>query len=161
MTSSNALYTIINSNKIIAYINQNIKKEQTTLVNNNNSIIFYYKYTNSKLPNETKVPIIEISLLSEIKLEWLIPCSILLFNPTNIFDINSIDVLIKLNPVITETTDGQYKQQYAKSADLTKIQKFQMNCWSKNYNIWDSDDTPILHQFYIGITKKISQYVNY
>jgi hypothetical protein len=161
MTSSNALYTIINSNKIIAYIEQNMKKEQTTLVNNNNSIIFYYKYTNSKLPNETKVPIIDISFISEIKLPWLIPCSILLFNPTNIFNINSIDALIKLNPVSTETTDGQYKQQYAKSADLTKIQKFQMNCWSKNYNIWASDDTPILHQFHIGITKKISQYVNY
>jgi hypothetical protein len=161
MTSSNALYTIINSNKIIAYIEQNMKKEQTTLVNNNNSIVFYYKYTNSKLPNDTTVPIIDISFISEIKLEWLIPCSILLFNPTNIFDINSIDALIKLNPVSTETTNGQYKQEYAKSADLTKLQKVQINCWSKNYNIWDSDDTPILQQFHIGITKKISQYINY
>jgi hypothetical protein len=160
MTSSNALYTIINSNKIIAHIEQNMKKEQITLVNNN-SIVFYYKYTNSKLPNDTKIPIIDISFISEIKPEWLIPCSVLLFNPTNIFDINSKDALIKLNPVSTETTDGQYKQLYAKSADLTKIQKNQMNCWHKNYNIWDSDETPIMRQFHIGITKKISQYVNY
>jgi hypothetical protein len=140
-----------------------MKKEQITLVNNN-SIVFYYKYTNSKLPNDTKIPkipIIDISFISEIKPEWLIPCSVLLFNPTNIFDINSKDALIKLNPVSTETTDGQYKQLYVKSADLTKIQKYQMNCWHKNYNIWDSDETPIMRQFHIGITKKISQYVNY
>jgi hypothetical protein len=183
--STNALYTIINSNKIIARIEQNDKKEQTTLVNNNNSIVFYYKYINSKIVNFSTVPIIDISFISEIKPEWLIPCSVLLFNPTNIFDITSKDALIKLNPVQTETTEGQTQQLYVKSADLTKIRDVRINCWKKNYNIWDggetlsleethsnetpiegkqgffSNETPILHQFHIGITKKISQYVNY
>jgi hypothetical protein len=77
--------------------------------------------------------------------------------------------------VQTETTEGQTQQLYVKSADLTKIRDVQINCWKKNYNIWDggeetpiegkqgffSNETPILHQFHIGITKKISQYVNY
>ena len=159
--STNSLYTIINSNKIIARIKQNYEKEQTTIIHNYSSFVFYYKYTNSKIPNNTTVPIIDISFISEIKPEWLIPCSVLLFNPTNIFDINSTHVLMKLNPVQTETTYGQYKQVYANSADFTKIQTVQMNSWNKNYNIWDSDKTPILQQFHIGITKTISQYVNY
>ena len=160
MTSTNALYTIINSSKVIARIEQNNKKEQIILTNIYSSIIFYYKYKNSDLPNDTNVPIIDISFISEIKPEWLTPCSILLFNPANIFDITSMDALIKLNPVATENSSGKYQQLYVKSADLSKLQAIQINSWKKNYTIWDSDKAPILQKFYSGIIKTISRFVN-
>jgi hypothetical protein len=159
MTSTNALYTIINSSIVIAHIEQNNKKEQIILTNIYSSIIFYYKYKNSDLPNDTSVPNIDILFISEIKPEWLTPCSILLFNPTTILDINSMDVLIKFNPVATKNSSGKY-QQYVKSADLSRLQAVQINSWKKNYTIWDSDKAPILQKFYSGIIKTISRFVN-
>ena len=161
MTLTNALYTIINSSKAIARIEQNIKKEQIILTNIYSSIIFYYKYKKSDLSDDTSVPIIDISFISEIKPEWLTPCSILLFNPANIFDISSLDALMKLNPGTTENSLGKYQQLYAKSADLSKLQAVQINSWKNNYTIWDSDKAPILQKFYSGIIKTISQFVNY
>ena len=158
--TSNALYTIINSSKVIAHIEQNNKKEQIILTNIYSSIIFYYKYKKSDLPNDTNVPIIDISFISEIKPEWLTPGSILLFNPANIFDITSMDALIKLNPVATDKSSGKYQQLYARSADLTRLQAVQINSWKKNYTIWDSDKAPILQKFYSGIIKTISRFVN-
>ena len=161
IVSTTALYTIINSSKVIARIKQNIKKEQIILTNIYSSIIFYYKYKNNNLPNDTNVPIIDISFISEIKPEWLTPSSILLFNPANIFDITSMDALIKLNPVATENSSGKYQQLYAKSADLSRLQMVQMNNWKNNYTIWDSDKAPILQKFYSGIIKTVSRFVNY
>jgi hypothetical protein len=161
MVSTNALYTIINSSKVLAHIEQNNKKEQIILTNIYSSIIFYYKYKNSDLPNDTNIPIIDISFISEIKPEWLTPSSILLFNPANIFDSASMDALIKFNPVATENSSGKYKQLYAKSADLSKLQAVQINSWNNNYTIWDSDKAPILQKFYSGIIKTISRFVNY
>ena len=161
IVSTTALYTIINSSKVIARIEQNNKKEQIILTNIYSSIIFYYKYKNNDLPNDTNVPIIDISFISEIKPEWLTPSSILLFNPANIFDITSMDALIKLNPVATENSSGKYQQLYAKSADLSRLQMVQMNNWKNNYTIWDSDKAPILQKFYSGIIKTVSRFVNY
>ena len=160
MTLTNALYTIINSSKAIARIEQNNRKEQIILTNIYSSIIFYYRYKKSDYPNDTSVPIIDISFISEIKPEWLTPCSILLFNPANIFDITSMDALIKLNTVATENSSGKYQQLYAKSADLSRLQMVQMNNWKNNYTIWDSDKAPILQKFYSGIIKTISRFVN-
>jgi hypothetical protein len=158
--TSNTLYTIINSSKVIARIEQNNKKEQIILTNIYSSIIFYYKYKNSDLPNDTNVPIIDILFISEIKPEWLTPCSILLFNPANIFDITSMDALIKLNPVATENSLGKYQQLYARSADLSRLQAVQINSWKTNYTIWDSDKAPILQKFYSEIIKTVSRFVN-
>jgi hypothetical protein len=161
MVSTTALYTIINSSKVIARIEQNYKKEQIILTNIYSSIIFYYKYIKSDSSNDTNVPIINISFISEIKPEWLTPCSILLFNPTNIFDISSMDALIKLNQVATDKSSGKYQQLYAKSADLSRLQAVQINSWKNNYTIWDSAKAPILQKFYSGIIKTISRFVNY
>ena len=131
----------------------NIKKDrfgdEETLTNITNNIMFYLNYTeNDKIKTIKGNNEINISFVNQIEPVWLIPTAPLFFNCT-------------FNDIIKETTENNDTLlSFIKSRSFKRIQNEIANNWNQDFNIWNSDKTPILRNFYKIITKKISRINN-
>ena len=111
--------------------------------------MFYLNYTeNDKIKTITGNNEINISFVNQIEPVWLIPTAPLFFNCT-------------FNDIIKETEKNDNTLlSFIKSRSFKRIQNEIANNWNQDFNIWDSDKTPILKNFYKMITKTISRINN-
>jgi len=141
----NILQTFMNYNLLIVQINEN-----ETLTNTTNNIMFYLNYTeNDKIKMKTGENAINISFINQIEPAWLIPTAPLFFNST--FN----DIL-----ELTDNNDN-ISISFLKSRSFKKIQNEIANNWNQDFNIWDSNTTPILKEFFKKTSKIISRINNY
>jgi len=143
--SNNVLQTFMNYNLLIVNINEN-----ETLTNITNNIMFYLNYTeDDKIKIKTGENAINISFINQIEPAWLIPTAPLFFNST-------------FNDILKITDDNNnISISFLKSISFKRIQKEIANNWNQDFNIWDSNTTPILKEFYKKTTKNISRINNY
>ncbi len=135
----------MNYNLLIVNINEN-----ETLTNTTNNIMFYLNYTeNDKIKMKTGENAINISFINQIEPAWLIPTAPLFFNST--FN----DIL-----ELTDNNDN-ISISFLKSRSFKKIQNEIANNWNQDFNIWDSNTTPILKEFFKKTSKIISRINNY
>ena len=92
------------------------------------------------------IDVLNVSILSQISPEWLIPAIPLLINPILSQDIKKVTDYDGINSYIN----------YSNSCILQRFKKDIINNWNSNILIWDSDETPLLRQFYKSIYKYIS-----
>ena len=145
------LVTMIN----LKYYNVDLKKSfptkfPETMTHLSNSLVFFINYDEPPLskigqPHEEQFI---ISIVSEIEPSWLIPACQLLINPYN------------LNNYVNEHSEGNndfYVIMRDNELNYQMIRRNIINSWNTGFNIWASEDTPILSHFYKMITKTISQ----
>ena len=139
--------SILNYAKVIVNINKNRFGEEETLIKLPKDFSFYLNYLEDEkikmLSNENGI---KITWLSQIEPVWLIPTIPLLFNPS--FN----DVSFKI------TKDNDFFIEFLKSKSFKRISKEITNSWNQDFNIWDSEQTPILRDFYKSVTKSISYF---
>ena len=147
--SNSYLQTFLNYNILTINIKKNRFGEEETLTNITNNIMFYLNYTeNDKIKTITGNNEINISFVNQIEPVWLIPTAPLFFNCT-------------FNDIIKETEKNDNTLlSFIKSRSFKRIQNEIANNWNQDFNIWDSDKTPILKNFYKMITKTISRINN-
>jgi hypothetical protein len=146
-------YLYDSDNYLQTYMNYNILtvgiKNTKTLTNITNNIMFYLNYKETEELNLlTGENIINISFINQIEPAWLIPTAPIFFNST-------FNDILKLTD-----KDNNDSIEFIKSRSFKRIQKEIANNWNQDFNIWDSDKTPILRDFYKKITKKISRINN-
>ena len=147
--SDKYLQTFMNNYIIKVNIIKNRFGDNETLTNVSSDIMFYLNYTeDDKLEILTGNNAIKISFINQIEPAWLIPTAPLFFNST--FN----DVLSFVDK------DNSQTIEFIKSRSFKKIRKEIANNWNQDFNIWDSDKTPILRDFYKKITKTISRLTN-
>ncbi len=143
----NLIQTIMNYDLLIANITRNKFGEEETLVKLPSNFYFYYTYIeDEKMKIQTGEPSIKVSWLSYIEPEWLVPTYPIFFSP--VFN----DVIMRV------TSKDETFIEYLNSDTFKKLSKKVINGWNQNQNIWDSDKTPILRDFYRTVTKVLSYY---
>lgn len=113
-----------------------------TVTNLSNYLVFYLNYIES--PTETDT--IMISIMSHIDPKWLIPANPLFMNPkyfSNNFNIYNEKKLI----------------ESIQSDCIDKLKKEITNNWNQGYNIWDTNELPLLQYYSKTVTKIISMYM--
>ena len=132
-------YTYNIDNKgIITFINNQLLPvlKSETFVPQSSSMLFYLMkgtdFTGSLV----------YSYMNEFDVKWLISTNPLYFNPLYRPDIVNIN-----NNIV-----------YLDSIDIKKLIRNIGNYWSKDYNIWNDERTPILKYFYNKILRIISLY---
>ncbi len=137
----------MNYDLLIANITRNKFGEEETLVKLPSNFYFYYTYIeDEKMKIQTGEPSIKVSWLSYIEPEWLVPTYPIFFSP--VFN----DVIMRV------TSKDETFIEYLNSDTFKKLSKKVINGWNQNQNIWDSDKTPILRDFYRTVTKVLSYY---
>jgi hypothetical protein len=143
------LQTFMNYNILTVNIKKNRFNEDETLINITNNIMFYLNYTeDDKIKIITGENAINISFINQIEPAWLIPTAPLFFNST-------FNDILKLTD-----SNNNNSIEFLKSISFKRIQKEIANNWNQDFNIWDSNNTPILRNFYKIITKTISRINN-
>jgi hypothetical protein len=89
---------------------------------------------------------LNVSILSQISPEWLLPAIPLLINPILSLDIRKV----------TDFQETSSYISYSNSWILQRFKKQVINCWNSNILIWDSEQTPLLRDFYRSIYKYIT-----
>jgi hypothetical protein len=141
------LRTFMNYKLLTVNIKENRLGEFETLTKITNNIMFYLNYTeDDKLKISSGNNAINISFINQLEPAWLIPTAPIFFNAT-------FNDIIK----ITETNNNN-AIQFLNSTSLKRIQKEIANSWNHDFNIWDSEKTPILRDFYKTITKTIRRF---
>ena len=116
-----------------------------TLTNLSGEMTFYLKYVASEDPNNMNL---NLHLLSHIESKWLIPAIPLFVNPLTSPD------------VFTNIVNGQSIISYNNSHGVQIFKRDIMNSWHKSFILWDTEDTPILKDFYRKINNMIAKYLN-
>ena len=138
--------TILNYDIFVVNINKNLLGEEETLIKLPKNFSFYLNYLeDEKIKILTNQSGIKITWLSQIEPVWLIPTIPLLFNSA--FN----DGILRI------TKDNDYFIDFLKSKSFKRISKEISNSWNQDFNIWDSEQTPILRDFYKSVTKLISR----
>jgi hypothetical protein len=126
------------------YINQ----PSETLTNLSGEMTFYLKYVESEDPNNNKNEMLNVHLLSQIESKWLIPAIPLFVNPLTSPDV--FTNIVNDNPIIS----------YNNSHGIQVFKRDIMNSWNKSFILWDTEETPILKDFYGKINNMIARYLN-
>lgn len=126
------------------YINQ----PSETLTNLSGEMTFYLKYVESEDPNIIKSEVLNVHLLSQIESKWLIPAIPLFVNPLTSPD------------VFTNIVNGMPIISYNNSHGVQIFKREIMNSWNKSFILWDTEETPILNDFYRKINNMIARYLN-
>lgn len=109
------------------------KETMTNLSNEFTHYLVFSEQNNGEQDDET-INTLNVGILSHILPEWLIPAVPLIINP-----VVSLDVKI----------NGEYLNSWI----LQRFKKDIINNWNQNILIWNSEQTPIMKQFYINIYK--------
>lgn len=123
--------------------------ETMTILSNEFTHYLVYKEEENKMVEKQSpdhIDTLNVSILSQISPEWLIPAIPLLINPILSQDVKKVTDYDNNNSYIT----------YSNSWILQRFKKDVINNWSSNILIWDSEQTPLLRQFYKSIYKYIS-----
>jgi hypothetical protein len=126
------------------YINQ----PSETLTNLSGEMTFYLKYVESEDPNNNKNEMLNLHLLSQIDSKWLIPATPLFVNPLTSPDV--FTNIVNDRPIIS----------YNNSHGVQIFKRNIMNSWNKSFILWDTEETPILNDFYRKINNMIARYLN-
>ena len=128
-------------NKITFAKPNSISKSKTseTITDLTGELTFYLKYS-------IEDDILNINILNNINIRWLLAASPLTINPLIVPDIVRT----------TNLNDNIMTIEYASSYYIQTLIKEINNNWNQSYNIWDSDDTPILRAYYKSLLKLIS-----
>jgi hypothetical protein len=134
------------NSKSNSFLGQN---ETMTLLSNEFTHYLIYKEELNPLVEKQSPDFIDslnVSILSQISPEWLIPAIPLLINPILSQDIKKI----------TDYNGDNSYISYSNSWILQKFKKNIINNWNSNILIWDSEETPLMSEFYKSIYKYIS-----
>ncbi len=143
----NLIQTIMNYDLLIANITRNKFGDEETLIKLPSNFYFYYTYVeDEKMKIQTGEQSIKVSWLSYIEPEWLIPTYPIFFSP--VFN----DIIMRV------TSKDETFIEYLNSDTFRNLSKKVINGWNQSQNIWDSDKTPILRDFYRTVTKVLSYY---
>lgn len=127
--------------------------ETMTLLSNEFTHYLIFKEEENSLNKKQSPDFIDtlnVSILSQISPEWLIPAIPLLINPILSQDVKTVTNYEETNSYII----------YLNSWILQRFKKDIINNWNSNILIWDSEQTPLLRQFYKSIYKYISSVIN-
>lgn len=134
------------------YFVNNISKSELepneTLTLLSNEFTHYLMFTEIENPlykNKDSIDTLNVSILSQISPEWLIPAVPLLINPLLSLDIREVTDYYNTDTYIS----------YSNSWIIQKFKKTVINNWNSNILIWDSEQTPLLRNFYKSIYKYI------
>jgi HrpA-like RNA helicase len=119
-----------------------------TLTLLSNEFTHYLMFTEIENPlykNKDSIDTLNVSILSQISPEWLIPAVPLLINPLLSLDIREVTDFYNTDTYIS----------YSNSWIIQKFKKIVINNWNSNILIWDSEQTPLLRNFYKSIYKYI------
>jgi hypothetical protein len=120
----------------------------TSLSNEFTHYLIYTEEQNTLIEKQSPdfINTLNVSILSQISPEWLIPACPLLINPILSPDIKKV----------TDYNDTTAYINYYNSWILQRFKKDIINNWNSNILIWDSEQTPLLRLFYKSIYKYIS-----
>lgn len=157
-------YSINNNNKFVTYLNRSLhpvkfaepfyeNQGSETLTSLSNELTFYYAFNEVEdlnLVKDINTPnTLNVMILSQIQIEWLIPALPLFMNPLCTPDV-----------VLTTAFENEMQSiDYPNSSGIDRFKREIINTWDRNYTIWDYDDTPLLQYFYKKINKTISKYM--
>jgi hypothetical protein len=121
-----------------------------TMTKLSNEFTFYLKFEqvenpNSKL-NYDDVEYLNVFILSQIDITYLLPAIPLIINP----------ILIPDKILVSGILDNIEYLTYSKSNIINPMKNDIINKWNNSIIIWDSDQTPILRDFYRKIYKFIT-----
>ena len=155
--NNNGIYgTIMNFNyPSVKFAEPKFSGPSETLTLLSNEFTHYLVYKEEENPMTEKqspdyINTLNVSILSQISSEWLIPAIPLLINPILSQDIKKVTDYDNTNSYIS----------YSNSWILQRFKKDIINNWNSNILIWDSEQTPLLRQFYKSIYKYISSIQN-
>jgi hypothetical protein len=127
--------------------------ETITLLSNEFTHYLVYKEEENPMIEKQSpdyIDTLNVSMLSQISPEWLIPAIPLLINPILSQDVKKV----------TNYDDTNSYINYSNSWILQRFKKDIINNWNSNVLIWNSEQTPLLRQFYKSIYKYISSIQN-
>ncbi len=146
---SDVPFTFMNYNFIPIMFETRPGRDTETLTNLSSEFIFYLNYSLVQNPNIYKSDSIEqfnISFLSKIDLDWLVPAVPMFVNP------RMVPKVLKM----TNTKDEESQYYFPKSDSIQRVIRQIINNWNKNKVLWYSDSAPIMRDFYNKITKVIT-----
>lgn len=152
-------YSIKNS-KYVTLINfnyYNVKfaetfftNENETLTNLSNELTFYINFTDLTESNTENADIVNVTILNQIKTEWLVSAIPLLINPILCPDV-ILNSGIYDNKNVVEFINSHFMQIFKRSV---------INNWNQHIFVWNSKDMPILTNFNKSIYKFIISLYN-
>lgn len=144
--------TMLNSKKYGIIFAKSRSNAVETLTKTSNNLIFYLSYAEIEDPNILGEPnLLNVSILSQINADWLVPAIPLLINPTFIPDVE----------VSKGIRDNTVEVNFLRSDGLERLKREILNSWNRGNYIWNSEYTPILDMFYKKITKVMSKHILY
>ena len=136
--------TFINFN----YYNVSNTFLNNSITNNLGHLTFYLNFTDKSIDNKQNI---DISILSNVKIEWIMQAYPLLVNP-----LLTPDVILN-----TGLEDNQNYIIYDNNFNTKIMKKDIINIWNYNLLPWNINETPILQHFYKEIYKYISNNMKY